>query len=209
MSNSDDNNEDKLNQEEELNQQNLSADGEDEYADGDFNLDNADDFFAEGGSMADQLENVSEDASEADSADSSDFTETTETAESELTEGDNPEGTYTEDTSGEYIEDPYAAVEEIPAEESEQPADTDELQEEEEVKPKLTLWQKIASADRYNMLLLLSLLLLCVGVTMMLIRLNDYKFNVKAKSTEDGFGLIEIQQPLEYKFLEIQQEKVS
>ena len=45
--------------------------------------------------------------------------------------------------------------------------------------------------NRYNVILLISLIILITGIVLVLIRLADYKFNVKAKQTDSGFASVE------------------
>lgn len=45
--------------------------------------------------------------------------------------------------------------------------------------------------NRYNVILLVSLIILVTGIILVLIRLADYKFNVKAKQTDSGFASVE------------------
>lgn len=45
--------------------------------------------------------------------------------------------------------------------------------------------------NSYNVVLLISLLILITGIVLVLIRLADYKFNVKAKQTDSGFASVE------------------
>ena len=50
--------------------------------------------------------------------------------------------------------------------------------------------------NRYNVILLVTLLILITGIVLVLIRLADYKFNVKAKQTDSGFASVEYVQPM-------------
>ncbi len=50
--------------------------------------------------------------------------------------------------------------------------------------------------NRYNVILLISLLILITGIVLVLIRLADYKFNVKAKQTDSGFASVEYVLPM-------------
>ncbi len=111
--------------------------------------------------------------------------------QTEYAEGDAPaDGAY-EQT--EYAEDdapadgayeqPEYAEDEVPDE------NAPSTGEEEPKEEKLTLFQKIRNADRYTVVLFLSLTILFLGVLLILIRLGvDYNFIIQPKFNTEGFG---------------------
>ena len=110
-----------------------------------------------------------------------DYTESTENADS---------SEYSDADSSEYSEDAYAPLEGVD-EYSTTDYTSDEPVEEERQE---VYFPPIM--NRYNVILLISLLLLTTGVILLLIRLADYKFNVKAKQTDSGFASVEYVVPM-------------
>lgn len=113
--------------------------------------------------------------------DAGDYTESTETADS---------SEYSDADSSEYSEDAYAPLEGVD-EYSTSDYTSDEPVEEERQEVYFP-----PVMNRYNVILLISLLLLTTGVILLLIRLADYKFNVKAKQTDSGFASVEYVLPM-------------
>ena len=193
MSTPDENN-DELIQDGQVEQDNFSSE-EDEFADGDFTTQSADDFMSASG--------IGEDAYlQSESGETGEYQEYSEDAaeqgDSEGVDTEYAQGEGAEYAEGDYSEDPYASITEGEEGESAEGYDeTAESEEEPEPEPPMSLTQRILNADRYNMILLLTLLMLTVGVVMVLIRLNDYKFNVKAKSTDEEFGVMKYIVPAE------------
>ena len=95
--------------------------------------------------------------------------------QTEYAEGDAPaDGAY---------EQPEYAEDEVPDE------NAPSTGEEEPKEEKLTLFQKIRNADRYTVVLFLSLTILFLGVLLILIRLGvDYNFIIQPKFNTEGFG---------------------
>ena len=90
--------------------------------------------------------------------------------QTEYAEGDYPADEFSE--TAEYAEDGYSA-------------DDEEKQKE----PKQTLFQKIRNADRYTVVLFMTLMILLLGVFLLLIRLGfDYGFIIQPKFKTEGFG---------------------
>ena len=125
---------------------------------------------------------------DAESADESSYTDAGEYADpndyadsGEYSEADSSE--YPDADSSEYSEDAYAPLE---GEEYSDGAYADEPVEEERQEVYFP-----PVMNRYNVILLISLIILCIGIVMVLIRLADYKFNVKAKQTDSGFASVE------------------
>ena len=123
-------------------------------------------------------------------ADAGEYTESTEYADagdyadsSEYPDADSSE--YPDADSSEYPEDAYAPLDGVDGY-SEGDYTSDEPVEEE----RQELYHPPVM-NRYNVILLISLLILVTGIILVLIRLADYKFNVKAKQTDNGFASVE------------------
>ena len=125
---------------------------------------------------------------DAESADESSYTDAGEYADpndyadsGEYSEADSSE--YPDADSSEYPADAYAPLE---GDEYSDGAYADEPVEEERQEVYFP-----PVMNRYNVILLISLIILCIGIVLVLIRLADYKFNVKAKQTDSGFASVE------------------
>ena len=90
---------------------------------------------------------------------------------------------YSDADSSEYSADAYAPLE---GEEYSDSAYAEESVEEEYVEKYFP-----PVMNRYNVILLVSLIILIAGIVLVLLRLADYKFNVKAKQTDSGFASVE------------------
>lgn len=88
---------------------------------------------------------------------------------------------YADADSSEYSEDAYAPLEGV-NEYADSDAEYEEPRQEVYFPPVM---------NRYNYILLLSFVILVIGIILVLIRLADYKFNIKAKQTDKGFTSIE------------------
>ncbi|MBR5711104.1 MAG: hypothetical protein IKX40_10130 [Thermoguttaceae bacterium] len=138
---------------------------------------NADAGYQADAEIADESAYTGESSADAgEYVDAGDYTESTEYADS---------SEYADADSSEYSEDAYA-----PLEGADQYSDgayqSDEPVEEERQEVYFP-----PVMNRYNVILLLSLLILITGIVLVLIRLADYKFNVKAKQTDSGFASVE------------------
>ena len=90
---------------------------------------------------------------------------------------------YPDADSSEYPEDAYAPLEgDEYSDDSYEDESVEEEYEEKYFPPVM---------NRYNVVLLISLIILITGIVLVLIRLADYKFNVKAKQTDSGFASVE------------------
>ena len=124
-----------------------------------------------------------------DSADGSAYTE--EAPAGEYTEpGDyadsgeySDSSEYSDADSSEYSADAYAPLEGEEYSDSSYAEEPVEEEREEKYFPPVM--------NRYNVILLVSLIILITGIVLVLLRLADYKFNVKAKQTDSGFASVE------------------
>ncbi len=115
-------------------------------------------------------------------ADAGEYADPNDYADSgEYSEADSSE--YPDADSSEYPADAYAPLE---GDEYSDGAYADEPVEEERQEVYFP-----PVMNRYNVILLISLIILCIGIVLVLIRLADYKFNVKAKQTDSGFASVE------------------
>ena len=110
-------------------------------------------------------------------ADSGEYTDSTEYADS----GEYADSAEYADSS-EYSEDAYAPLDGEGYSDSYADEPVEEERQEVYFPPVM---------NRYNVILLISLLILITGIVLVLIRLADYKFNVKAKQTDSGFASVE------------------
>lgn len=126
--------------------------------------------YTDGGEYADSTEY----------ADGGEYTNATEYADSgEYTEADSSE------YSGEYSDDAYAPLEGVDQYSDGYASDEPVEEERQEVYFPPVM-------NRYNVILLLSLLIILTGIVLVLIRLIvDYNFEVKAKTTDSGFASVE------------------
>lgn len=113
-------------------------------------------------------------------ADGGEYAESTEYADSgEYADADSSE------YSGEYSEDAYAPLEGVDEYSDGYTSDEPVEEERQEVYFPPVM-------NRYNVILLLSLLIILTGIILVLIRLFvDYRFEVKAKTTDSGFASVE------------------
>ena len=120
-------------------------------------------------------------------AEESAYSEDSAPVDGEYQEGadSTPVEEYSESDSSEYPDDAYAPLEGVEGYEDDQYASEEEpVEERQEVYHPPVL-------NRYNVVLLVTLIMLTIGVVLMLIRLAEYKFNVKAKQTDSGFASVE------------------
>ncbi|MBQ2620584.1 MAG: hypothetical protein IJF84_04535 [Thermoguttaceae bacterium] len=117
--------------------------------------------------------------------DPNDYTDSGEYAEADSTEYSDADSSEYSDDSSEYSSDAYAPLEGVD-EYSDGVYQSDEPVEEERQE-----MYHPPVMNRYNVILLITLLILITGIVLVLIRLADYKFNVKAKQTDSGFASVE------------------
>ena len=128
-----------------------------------------------------------EEASEGAYTDAGEYVDTNDYADSgEYADADSSE--YADADSSEYTGDAYAPLEGDEYSDGSYTEEPVEEEYEEKYFPPVM--------NRYNVILLVALLILITGIVLVLIRLADYKFNVKAKQTDSGFSSVEYVLPM-------------
>lgn len=134
----------------------------------------------------DDYSNVDQTPVDAESADDSAYTDAGEYTDPNdyADSGDYSDSSeYPDSDSSEYPEDAYAPLEGEGYSDGSYSDEPVEEEYEEKYFPPVM--------NRYNVILLVTLLILITGIVLVLIRLADYKFNVKAKQTDSGFASVE------------------